>query len=481
MIFYDDTLIMSNPDDYTVGWICALSTELVAARAFLDEEHPPLKYQCPEDSNGYILGRIHNHNIAIAVLPSGLYGTTYATNVVTNMRWTFLNIRIGLLVGIGGGVPSPKHDIRLGDVVVSTPTYGSNNAVLQYDCGIAIQNQGFKITSVMKNPPISLLSAVNALRARYDSSNNDFEEAIEEVLQKKERLRRKYSRPDPGTDRLYKSEIAHPPDSDEACSTVCGDDPLKLILRSPRLIGNSIPMIHYGTIASANQVMKDAHIRDRLSMDHDVLCFDMEAAGVMNFFPCLVIRGICDYSDSHKRKEWQGYAAMTAAAYAKELLGQIPTSNVEVENPIDDKIVSGRVYSEGNFVKVADWRVLDEEDMQEDDEYQKIGNGVIRDDFAPHQSNYFGKFQKGVSGWPLPLGGCATWFAQRNQTLFRSGIPGAGKTNITSAIFQHLAHFRDLVIRVISSTATYAERYLRLQSSSPLLLMRWIDLIRIQK
>ncbi|OJJ79090.1 uncharacterized protein ASPGLDRAFT_1070745 [Aspergillus glaucus CBS 516.65] len=80
------------------------------------------------------------------------------------------------------------------------------------------------------------------------------------------------------------------------------------------------PAIHYDLIASANQLMKDASIRDRLAAEKDVLCFEMEAAGLMNHFPCLVICGICDYSDSHKNKDWQGYAAMTAAAYARDLL-----------------------------------------------------------------------------------------------------------------------------------------------------------------
>lgn len=80
--------------------------------------------------------------------------------------------------------------------------------------------------------------------------------------------------------------------------------------------------------------MKDAHIRDRLAAEKGVLCFEMEAAGLMNQFPCLVIRGICDYSDSHKHKDWQGYAAMLAAAYAKDLLRQIPPNKVEAERPM---------------------------------------------------------------------------------------------------------------------------------------------------
>jgi hypothetical protein len=57
----------------------------------------------------------------------------------------------------------------------------------------------------------------------------------------------------------------------------------------------------------------------------------MEAAGLMNIFPCLVIRGICDYSDTHKTKEWQGYTSMVAAAYAKDLLYRITPTQLETE------------------------------------------------------------------------------------------------------------------------------------------------------
>jgi nucleoside phosphorylase len=91
------------------------------------------------------------------------------------------------------------------------------------------------------------------------------------------------------------------------------------------------PAIHYGLIASANQLLKNALIRDKLATEMKVLCFEMEEAGLINHFSCLVIRGICDYSDSYKNKAWQGYAAMTAAAYAKDLLYRIAPNNVEAE------------------------------------------------------------------------------------------------------------------------------------------------------
>jgi nucleoside phosphorylase len=84
--------------------------------------------------------------------------------------------------------------------------------------------------------------------------------------------------------------------------------------------------------------MKNATLRDKLAVENGVLCFEMEAAGLMNHFPCLVVRGTCDYSDTHKNKEWQGYAAMAASAYAKDLLYRIPVNKVEAEKRIIDKI-----------------------------------------------------------------------------------------------------------------------------------------------
>ena len=96
-----------------------------------------------------------------------------------------------------------------------------------------------------------------------------------------------------------------------------------VIKRTPR--ESMSPKIHYGTIGSANIVVKDAETRERLKRDFGIICVEMEAAGLMDKFPCLVIRGICDYADSHKINRWQPYAAATAAAFAKELLSVVPT------------------------------------------------------------------------------------------------------------------------------------------------------------
>jgi nucleoside phosphorylase len=96
--------------------------------------------------------------------------------------------------------------------------------------------------------------------------------------------------------------------------------------------GGQDPRPHYGIIASGNSVIKHGCTREQLRLETGALCFEMEAAGLMLDFPCIVIRGICDYSDSHKNKHWQGYAALAAAAYAKELLEYVPRGQVSQEN-----------------------------------------------------------------------------------------------------------------------------------------------------
>ncbi|CAI7639764.1 unnamed protein product [Penicillium glandicola] len=87
-------------------------------------------------------------------------------------------------------------------------------------------------------------------------------------------------------------------------------------------------MVHYGLIASVSQVVKDTQSRDELRQ-LGAYCMEMEAAGLMNNYPCLVIRGISNYADSHKNKEWEGRAAAVAAAYVKELLSVTPVIHTD--------------------------------------------------------------------------------------------------------------------------------------------------------
>ncbi|XRM46413.1 hypothetical protein ABZX51_009448 [Aspergillus tubingensis] len=304
-------------DDYTVAWICALPLELAAAKAMLDDVHPPLP-QPESDHNVYTLGRVGSHNVVVACLPGGVYGTISATGVVSHMVSTFPTLRsgFGLMVGIGGGVPSPRNDIRLGDVVVSKPTTTSSG-VIQYDYGKTLRGGRFQHTGSLNKPPPVLLKAVSQLESCYMTGERPTSEILNDTLHRSEKIREEFLRPK--VDWLFLPTYDHGGNKHN-CSAC---DQTQLVERPER--GTDDSCIHYGLIASGDQVMKDAKTRDSIAQELAILCFEMEAAGVMDEIPSLVIRGICDYCDSHKNKKWQGYAALAAAAYAKALLSVVPT------------------------------------------------------------------------------------------------------------------------------------------------------------
>ncbi|KAL4788196.1 hypothetical protein BJX76DRAFT_353493 [Aspergillus varians] len=296
-------------NDYTIAWICALPIEIAAATAMLDTSHESLPSSA-NDPNVYTLGAIGMHHVVITCLPSGYYGTSSAAAVVSNLLRTFPAVHAGLMVGIGGGVPGPTN-IRLGDIVVS-------HRVVQYDLGKTVAGEHFIRTSVPTRPSQALLMAVAKLRARHALESSQIPSILSDMLDKYPSMTN-YTCRDTLQDRLFESTYDHaqPTESCDYC------DPTRLVSRKPSR-GTTNSEIHYGVIASGNQVMKDGKTRDRLAQELGAICFEMEAAGLMDSLPCLVVRGICDYSDSHKNDQWQEYAAATAAAYAKELLSVIP-------------------------------------------------------------------------------------------------------------------------------------------------------------
>jgi nucleoside phosphorylase len=314
-------------NDYTVGCVCALSLEMAAAKGMLDEIHEDLQEQHTSDHNSYILGQIHNHNIVIASLPAGVYGTTPAATVAKDMLRTFPSIRFGLMIGIGGAAPSSTHDIRLGDVVVSKP-HGTSGGVIQYDRGKTTQEGKFQRTGSLNSPPTILLTALSRLQAEHEGSESKIPLFLTEMIKRYPKMKREYAFQDAPHDQLYQATYDHP--KTNATCEMC--DPQEQVRRERR--EDTDPQIHYGNIASSNQVLKHGVTRDQLCQELDVLCFEMEAAGLMSDFPCLVIRGICDYSDSHKNKKWQKYAAATAAGFAKELLSVMSADRVRQENAI---------------------------------------------------------------------------------------------------------------------------------------------------
>ncbi|KAL4947847.1 hypothetical protein BDW69DRAFT_105504 [Aspergillus filifer] len=341
------------------------------------------------------------------------------------MLHSFPNVRIGLMVGIGGAAPSPNHDIWLGDIVISTPRDGEGG-VLQYDFGKTIQDRAFRQTAFLNRPPTVLLTAVAGLKTHYQRKGRQLEEAINLILEKEEDLSEELSRPDASSDRLYRSDFVHPPDNENSCVDICGVDPSDLIQRPERTRRPQSPVVHYGLIASANQLMKDALIRDKLAAERDVLCFEMEAAGLMNHFPCLVIRGICDYSDTHKNKKWQGYAAIAAAAYAKDLLCRIPPNKIEAEKKIAERLsdIEKNVNNMSKFIHSK----RDKDVLQ----------WITPVDYAPQHNDFIRQRHPGTGEWFLRSEEFQAWLLNSKKTLFCPGNPGVGKTLITATVVDHV-------------------------------------------
>ncbi|KAL2832131.1 hypothetical protein BDW59DRAFT_181455 [Aspergillus cavernicola] len=388
--------------DYTVGWICALPLELAASEGMLDKVHEGLMI-AEGDKNKYILGEINGHNVTMACLPTGSIGQTPAATVAADMMHSFPRIRFGLMVGIGGGAPNPNarpdEDVRLGDVVVSIPK-GELGAVIKYDRGKVVAGGEFQHTGILNVPP-SLLTTANAISRRIADMiqrKHKAEDANLESLQK-------YQYPGAEYDQLFEADYEHVDRGDAPNPVLQGfedheDDPGDLEFPCPhcdddrivprRLRRKKDPVIHYGTIASA----------DVLRKKYGILCFEMEAAGLMNDFPCLVIRGICDYSDTHKNKIWQRYAAATAAAYTKELLGIVQRA----ENQKRDEVL--------------DWLGPDMHTKKLVDSRRKWHRDTGK---AFLESQSF-----------------LNWISNQTQTLWCHGIAGSGKTIFASLVVDRL-------------------------------------------
>ncbi|KAK6512585.1 hypothetical protein TWF481_001469 [Arthrobotrys musiformis] len=320
-------------EDYAIGWTTVLETELNASRLLLDEEHEPL-LPTENDDNSYILGRIGAHNVAITF--AGVYGTNAAAHTVSNMLRTFPNIRFGLLVGVGGAAPGPPNlddpsqDIRLGDIVVGEPK-GNHGGVLQYDVGKWDNEEEFTIKSHLQTPPNLLLKAVRLLKSDHSFHEGEINQYIQDTMRKASSLPKLKGCRFPGydQDKLFEANHRHVRGLGNDCSN-CDS---KMMVRRSQRGSEHIPEVHYGLIASSNTVMKSAEYRDKLRNRWNVSCFEMEAAGLMDNFPCVAIRGISDYSDSHKSHLWQPYAAIVAAAYAKDLLRVIRAHEVTALPP----------------------------------------------------------------------------------------------------------------------------------------------------
>ncbi|KAL2126811.1 hypothetical protein VTI74DRAFT_192 [Chaetomium olivicolor] len=440
---------LDSPDSYAVAWIAALPIERAAAEAMLDEEHAaPIGFTRHQtDANVYTWGRLGEHNIVIASLAAGVYGTTSAATTASHLLASLPSIRVGLLVGIGGGIARPDEgrDIRLGDVVVCQPD-GTTGGVCQYDLVKAKSGDKRERKGFLGRPPTVLLNALARIQAEHERKDPKIPYFLQEMLEKNPKMGKR-SKQNPGyahqgldNDRLFKASYNHVPGPDcRGCDTA-GE-----VQRDPR--DTIEPEIHYGIIASGNTLVKDAAVRDRIVADvgEDCICLEMEAAGLMNHFPCLVIRGICDYADSHKNDRWQRYASATAAAYAKELLAYVPAAEVHETKRALEVLQLVQQQIDGVQQTIAATKAATDS-IRSDLRTDKIKHWLCPPDPSTNANHAKKLRHEGTGTWFLDNPVFQEWHSGSRRHLWLNGLAGCGKTVLSATVLDHLAKGNDRLI-----------------------------------
>ncbi|KAF5559004.1 hypothetical protein FMEXI_199 [Fusarium mexicanum] len=326
-----------NRDEFRVAIMCALSREADAMSLLFDEfwdEMGDPYGRVDSDTNSYITGRIEKHNVVMTIL-SGM-GTSSAAAASVNLKASYTGLQLVLLVGVCGGLPRiGDKDAFLGDVIVSKQIVGYDNI---FDDGTRRPNPDIR-------PLLAVLDTEFMEKRLKRAAAFHLKELQQEA---KEQMRRaEYHYPGAKNDTVYPPEYSHKhrdsclrcsEDPDFFCMSAfksscaeLGCEPEKLIPREHREDlpegANFAPEIFIGRLGSGNTVMKSGLDRDLIAARHNVIAFEMEGAGIGEEVPCIVVKGICDYADSHKNKTWQNFAAAAAASVAKAILVWFPSSS----------------------------------------------------------------------------------------------------------------------------------------------------------
>ncbi|KAF4509475.1 hypothetical protein G6O67_003648 [Ophiocordyceps sinensis] len=411
--------------DFEIAIICALTIEADAVEAlfdiYWDDEGPPYD-KASGDPNAYSTGYIGRHNIVLAHMPG--IGKVSAAAVTANCSASFPNIKLALVVGVCGVapfVPGYEDEIVLGDVIIS-------DGVVQYDLGQRLPERFVRKDTLLDalgrpNTEIrSLLAKLKGVRGQKTmrskiASNLD-------KLKKDIALKTEY--PGVQRDRLFEPTYRHVRDGMTCEECGCSGE---LVRRRRLEQGTPQPAIYFGLIASSDTVMKAGEERDVLVQQENVIGFEMEGAGVWDRFPCVVIKGACDYADSHKAYAWQNYAAATAAACAKAFLDfWVPSGNASQQStaPL--------------CVKLQETKLQDIQ-FQDDRDKQCLKDLFVtdpRDDKMRIQSTKGGLLTDAYC-WILEHADFRRWrHDEHTRLLWVKGDPGKGKTMLLCGIIDEL-------------------------------------------
>ena len=329
-------------EDFRIAIICALILEYDAISLifdrFWDEDGDPYG-KAPGDTNQYTTGRIGKHDVVLVLLPN--IGKPSAAGAAASFRSSYTRLELAFLVGVCGGVPYIGRDeVLRGDVVIS-------KMVVQYDLGRQHPHR-FETRDTIEESLGRPNKAIRGLITIFETEmgrarlQKKAAEHLQDLQSKAEGRQADYNYPGPNQDKLFEPTYLHR--HHEACNA-CGNGPCteaasasceELRCEDEYLVSRErlekkqqvalelaqAPTIFVGRIGSGDSVMKSSHRRDELARIHQLIAFEMEGAGVWDELPCIVIKGVSDYADSHKDKlkRWYDFAAATAAATTRAVL-----------------------------------------------------------------------------------------------------------------------------------------------------------------
>ncbi|KAI6084967.1 hypothetical protein F4821DRAFT_241966 [Hypoxylon rubiginosum] len=396
---------MASREDYAVGWVCRLPVEVAAAKAALDRVHDNLPTDQDSDgNNNYILGNLQGHNVVVAY--PKVYGKSSLADVTAQLHASYPSVRFNLMVGIAGGVPDTKDDVRLGDVVVSKSAAGWSG-IVEYDVNGERAKDQIALRRVLDQPTLLLLTAMGKAETAAVFEESKMPRYISEIVQKDPVT---FAHPGLEQDILFDANYDHATnESEEGGCNHC--DPDRIRSRQPREVQD--PVVHYGSIASARHLTRNGAGRDQFARKHDILCFEKEATRMRDAAQYLVIRGISDYADSHSSDIWHAWAAATAAAYAREVLSFVPAASKTIP-------LAANTYAEA--APVLDALLLTRPDVDRKSLIALKGRRV-----------------DGTCEWVTKHHHYQEWLADTSQPLlWISGGPGKGKTMLAIYITEVL-------------------------------------------
>lgn len=300
---------------FEIAIFCALPAEADAVRALFDhcwDDNGPSFGKADGDINAYSTGSIGRHNVILVHMPG--IGKGHAA-LASQCRLSFTGIKLAIVAGTCGSVPLTPEDreIVLGDVIIST-------GIVELDRGRQLTERFVRANAIwdmMGRPSVEVRGILRKLEGMHPRKKMQRKLAqYLEVLSDEPKLEAGY--PGAAHDRLFEPTNRHrvQGQSCEECS--CDGEMVRRRFSQRQLQ----PLIHLGLLGSSDVMMQSGKHRDGIARREGILGFEMEAAGIWDSFPCVVIKGVSNYGDSHKSKVWKRYAAATSAACIRAFLDE---------------------------------------------------------------------------------------------------------------------------------------------------------------